>query len=149
MVTVLFRVSVVLGLIGMGLGISMGIRQDFALVPAHAHLNLLGFVTLFLSALYYRTVPEAGASLVAKVQAATAIVGAIIFPIGIGCVVLGGRERFEPIVATGATIVFVGMALFAVIVFRTSNTTQPANPSARPQATRSSVERENHEQAII
>jgi hypothetical protein len=149
MVTVLFRVSVVLGLIGMGLGISMGIRQDFALVPAHAHLNLLGFVTLFLSALYYRTVPEAGASLVAKVQAATAIVGAIIFPIGIGCVVLGGRERFEPIVATGATIVFVGMALFAVIVFRTTNTMQPANPSARPQATRSSVERENHEQAII
>jgi hypothetical protein len=118
-------------------------------VPAHAHLNLLGFVTLFLSALYYRTVPEAGASLVAKVQAATAIVGARIFPIGIGCVVLGGRERFEPIVATGATIVFVGMALFAVIVFRTTNTMQPANPSARSQATRSSVERENHEQAII
>jgi hypothetical protein len=128
MVTSLFRVSVVLGLIGMGLGISMGIRQDFALVPAHAHLNLLGFITLFLSALYYRAVPEAGASLFAKVQAATAIVGAIIFPIGISCVVLGGRERFEPIVAAGATIVFVGMALFAFIVFRTANIKQLASP---------------------
>ena len=62
MVRLLFRISVSLGLVGIDLGIVMGIRQDFVLVPAHAHLNLLGFVTMFLSALYYHVVPGAAAS---------------------------------------------------------------------------------------
>jgi hypothetical protein len=61
----------------------MGIKQDFALAPAHAHLNLLGFVALFLAALYYRAVPEAAASLLAKVQGVLAMVGAVVFPVGI------------------------------------------------------------------
>jgi hypothetical protein len=59
MVNALFRVSVALALVGMALGIVMGIRQEFLLAPAHAHLNLLGFVTLFLAALYYSVVPQA------------------------------------------------------------------------------------------
>ena len=33
---------------------------------------------------------------------------------------LGGHDRFEPIVVGGALTVLLGMALFAVIVFRTS-----------------------------
>lgn len=121
MVNSLLRVSVVLGLAGIAMGIVMGIKQDFSLVPAHTHLNLLGFVTLFLSGLYYRVVPEAGASTIAKVQAAIAVVGAIVFPIGIASVILGGHDKFEPFVVAGALIVFVGMALFAFIVFRTSS----------------------------
>ena len=51
MIKSLFRFSVSTGLAGMGFGIFMGITQDFMLAPAHAHLNLLGFVTMFLSAL--------------------------------------------------------------------------------------------------
>jgi hypothetical protein len=119
MVNLLFRISISLGLAGMGLGIFMGIRQDFTLVPAHAHLNLLGFVVLFLSALYYRVHPQAAASRLAPVQAVVSIAGAIAFPIGIACVILGGHERFEPAVVGGALTVLLGMTLFAVIVFRT------------------------------
>ena len=55
-------VSVVVLLLGMVLGIVMGIREDFTLQPAHAHLNLVGGVLLFLFGLYYRLVPAAGAS---------------------------------------------------------------------------------------
>src|SRR5262249_61683973 len=83
MVTLLFRVSVALGLAGMALGIAMGIRQDFALAAAHAHLNLLGFVALFLAALYYRVVPAAAAIPLARTQAVVAVAGAIVFPSGI------------------------------------------------------------------
>ncbi len=121
MVNSLLRVSVVLGLAGMAMGIVMGIKQDFSLVPAHTHLNLVGFVTLFLSGLYYRVVPEAGASKLAKVQAAIAIAGAIVFPIGIAAVLLGDHDKFEPLAVAGALIVFAGMALFAFIVFRNSS----------------------------
>ena len=60
MIKSLFRVSVSLALVGIVLGIVMGIKQDFTLMPAHAHLNLLGFVTMFLSALYYRSRSRGG-----------------------------------------------------------------------------------------
>jgi hypothetical protein len=131
MVNSLFRVSVTLGLIGMAAGIAMGIRQDFALAPAHAHLNLLGFVVLFLAALYYRVVPEAAATMLAKVHAVTAMIGAVVFPAGIAGVLSFGHARFEPVVIAGALIVFSGMAQFAFIVFRTSSAAQPA--ASRPQ----------------
>ena len=132
----LFRVSVSLGLIGILLGIVMGIRQDFVLMPAHAHLNLLGFVTMFLSALYYRVVPEAAASGLARYQAIVSVAGAVVFPIGIACVLLGGHDRFEPVVVAGALTVLLGMALFAVIVFRTcgQQRAMPAAAEARARA---------------
>ena len=129
MIKSLFRISVSLGLIGIVLGIVMGIRQDFVLMPAHAHLNLLGFVTMFLSALYYRVVPEAAASGLARYQAIVSVAGAVVFPIGIACVLVGGHDRFEPVVVAGALTVFLGMALFAVIVFRTCGQ-QRATPAA-------------------
>jgi hypothetical protein len=142
MISSMFRVSVMLGLAGMGLGIYMGIQQDFTLAPAHAHLNLLGFVTLFLSALYYRAVPEAAAGPIARLHVATATAGAVVFPISIVCELLGDHERVMPFVAAGAIIVFVGMALFAYIVIRTSDSgpltaTRRDRPSRHAAGTRS------------
>jgi len=136
MIRSLFRISVSLGLIGIVLGIVMGIRQDFVLMPAHAHLNLLGFVTMFLSALYYRVVPEAAASGLARYQAIVSVAGAVVFPIGIACVLVGGHDRFEPVVVAGALTVLLGMALFAVIVFRTCGQERatPAAAEARARA---------------
>jgi uncharacterized membrane protein len=136
MIKSLFRISISLGLIGIILGIVMGIRQDFVLMPAHAHLNLLGFVTMFLSALYYRVVPEAAASGLARYQAIVSVAGAVVFPIGIACVLLGGHDRFEPVVIAGALTVLLGMALFAVIVFRTCGQERatPATAEGRARA---------------
>src|ERR1041385_7117153 len=79
-------VSVVILLIGMLAGIAMGITQDFALAPAHAHLNLVGGVLLFLFGLYYRLVPAAGTTLLARVQGWLHIAGAIVFPAGVAVV---------------------------------------------------------------
>ena len=123
MVNLLLRVSVLFGLCGMAMGIAMGIKQDFSLAPAHAHVNLLGFVTLFLSGLYYRVVPAAAASMIARVQAVLAVAGAVIFPVGIASVLLGDHEKFLPIVVGGALIVLAAMALLVLIVFRTNNAT--------------------------
>ena len=77
-------------------------------------------MTKFLSALYYRTVPEAAASQLAPVQAVVSVVGAILFPIGIVCVLLGDRDRFKPVLVAGWLTVLTGMLLFAVIVYRSS-----------------------------
>jgi hypothetical protein len=112
-------VSVVILLAGMLAGIDMGIRQDFVLAPAHAHLNLVGGVLLFLFGLYYRLIPAAGASMLAKVQGWLHIVGGILFPAGVAMVLLKGPS-FEAAPIVGSLIVVAAMALFAVIVFRTA-----------------------------
>ncbi|MDH2384042.1 hypothetical protein [Bradyrhizobium sp. CER78] len=113
----LLRVSVVLFLVGLGLGIGMGVAQDFTLAPAHAHLNLLGFVALFLAGLYYHAFPAAATGPLARIQAWLSVIGAVIFPIGIAAIRIGG-PAYEPVVVVGSLIVFVGAALFALIVFR-------------------------------
>ena len=114
-------VSVVVLLVGMLGGIVMGIEQDFALAPAHTHLNLIGGVMLFLFGFYYRLVPAAGTSRLAKVQGSLHIVGAILFPAGVAIVILKGASFIAaPII--GSLIVTAAMALFAVIVFQTSRT---------------------------
>jgi hypothetical protein len=112
-------VSVVLLLIGMLAGIVMGVEQDFALQPAHAHLNLVGGVLLFLFGLYYRLFPNAGKSALATVQGWLHIIGGILFPIGVAVVILKG-DSYIALPIVGSLIVVAATALFAVIVFRTS-----------------------------
>jgi hypothetical protein len=73
-------VSVVVLSIGMLAGIAMGITQNFVLAPAHAHLNLVGGVLLFLFGLYYRLVPAAGTTALAKVQGSLHMRAASCFP---------------------------------------------------------------------
>ena len=112
-------VSVVVLLVGMLAGIAMGILQNFTLAPAHSHLNLIGGVLLFLFGLYYRLIPAAGATLLAKVQGWSHILGAILFPAGVALVLLKGPS-FEAAPITGALAMVCAMTLFAIIVFRTS-----------------------------
>jgi hypothetical protein len=111
--------SVVVLLVGMLAGIAMGITQNFVLAPAHAHLNLIGGVLLFLFGLYYRLVPAAGTTTLAKVQGWLHMVGAILFPAGVAAVLLKGPS-VEAAPIAGSLLVLAAMALFAVIVFRTA-----------------------------
>lgn len=112
-------VGVLVLLFGMLAGIVMGIQHDFTLGPAHAHLNLVGGVLLFLFGLYYRLVPAAGAMLLAKIQGWLHIVGGILFPAGVAAVLLKG-PAFEAAPIVGSLMVVAAMALFTVVVFRTS-----------------------------
>jgi hypothetical protein len=110
--------SVVILLIGMVGGMAMGIQQNFTLAPAHAHLNLIGGVLLFLFGLYYRVVPAAGRTMLARIQGWLHILGSILFPAGIALVLVGGPAYMAaPIV--GSLVVALATALFAVVVFRT------------------------------
>lgn len=112
-------VGVLVLLFGMLAGIVMGIQHDFTLGPAHAHLNLVGGVLLFLFGLYYRLVPAAGTMLLAKIQGWLHIVGGILFPAGVAAVLLKGPS-FEAAPIVGSLMVVAAMALFTVVVFRTS-----------------------------
>ena len=117
--TLLLRVSVFLLMVGMTLGIVMGIQQNFMLAPAHAHLNLVGFVVMFAAGLYYRLVPAAAEGVLPKVQAFTHVVGAIVFPGGLALMLTYG-PAYEPAVIVGSLIVYFSIGLFAFIVYRTT-----------------------------
>jgi hypothetical protein len=116
--SLMMRTSAVILVIGMIWGIEMGIRQDFAMAPAHAHFNLVGGVLLFVFGLYYRVVPAAGDSLLAKWQGWLHITGAILFPVGVA-IVIGKGAGFIVLPIIGSLIVLVAVALFGLIVFRT------------------------------
>ena len=51
------RVAVIYALVAMLLGIEMGISEDHSQMPTHAHLNLVGWVSMAIYALVYRQWP--------------------------------------------------------------------------------------------
>ena len=50
--------ATVLLVCGAGLGIKMGVAEDFTLAPVHAHINLAGWASLALFGLTYRAYPQ-------------------------------------------------------------------------------------------
>jgi cbb3-type cytochrome oxidase subunit 1 len=56
----LLKIDAVYFVIAVAMGIGMGILQNFAVSSVHAHLNLLGWVSLALIGLIYRAYPQAG-----------------------------------------------------------------------------------------
>src|SRR5262245_36373055 len=55
--TLSFRSAVSLGVIGIAAGIAMAASGNHAAMSAHAHLNLLGWVSPFLIGIFYRLHP--------------------------------------------------------------------------------------------
>lgn len=68
---------------GSALGVVMGVSEDFSLGPVHAHANLLGWVSLALFGLFYRSYPEMAATRTARVHLALSGASAILFPVGL------------------------------------------------------------------
>jgi peptidoglycan/LPS O-acetylase OafA/YrhL len=112
-----FQAAVLLVLAGMIWGIQMAISNDHSAFPAHAHLNLVGWVSLFLFGIYYRLHPTLDRSRAALIQVGIWVFGTIVMVIGVG-LVHTGHEAGDPIAAVGSLIVFAGMLFFAFLVFR-------------------------------
>jgi hypothetical protein len=112
-----FRAAVVMVIAGMIWGIAMGISQDHSTLPAHAHLNLLGWVSLFLFGIYYHLHPAVDRSVLASWQVWIWIAGTIILTIGVG-LVHSGHEIGDPIAAVSSLLVLADTLLFAWLVFR-------------------------------
>jgi len=106
-----FRPAVAFLVAGLIWGLVMAISQDFSTMPAHAHLNLLGWVSLFLFGIYYRLHPRMEGSRGAHVQVWIWIIGTIIMAIGI-TLVQTGHTVGEPIAAVGSITVLLDALFF-------------------------------------
>jgi FtsH-binding integral membrane protein len=129
---VCFFAAALHGLAGMGLGIYMGIAGDFALAPAHAHVNLLGWVTLALYGLYHRGA-ERAANRLAATQVACAVVGAPLMAVSLGVYLATGAEAFVTATIVGSLLTVAGMALFLATLAADLRSGRSAAPrGARP-----------------
>jgi hypothetical protein len=104
-------------LVGEGLGIYMGITQDFLLVPAHVHLNLLGWVTLAAFGLMHRAYPALATSRMAAFQCWFAIAANIAMPLGLA-VMLAGAEHDATLVKYASLAVILATVLFIIMFVR-------------------------------
>jgi len=115
--TLSFQAAVIFVIAGMIWGIIMAISENHSPFPAHAHLNLLGWVSLFLFGIYYRLHPWLESATSALVQVAVWIIGTLILATGVGLVTTG-HPGGEPIAAIGSFVVLFDMLLFGWLVFR-------------------------------
>lgn len=112
-----FKIGSFTALIGVSLGIYMGISHDHNLAPVHVHLNLIGWVSMFLFGLFYKAHPEAiGKVAVAQVLLSTA--GYITMLSGLAGLLVTAHPAFQPLTIGGSLTVWAGFALFAFIVAR-------------------------------
>lgn len=75
--------SVMCLIVGLGMGIVMGAAHDFSLTPVHAHLNLLGWTSLALFGLIYKSYPALQGSWLANAHLILSGSTAVVFPVGI------------------------------------------------------------------
>jgi hypothetical protein len=120
-----FRTAVVFGLLGMVMGIIMAASHDHSVMPAHAHLNLLGWVSLFLFGIYYRLHSSIEASRLALTQVVVWTLATVVLTVGVAAL-YRGKSQGEPIAVAGSLLILADMVLFAVLVFRAANAVEKA-----------------------
>ncbi len=125
------RLAVICGVAGMAAGVAMGVTHDFTLAPAHAHLNLLGWVSMTLYGLFYERRPQVAETRAARAHLVLNAVGVAAQVGGLALVVMG-RRWAAPILDVGASAVMASMLLFAWIVFGATRE-RPAALAARPR----------------
>jgi hypothetical protein len=124
-----FRVAIVYFVVAVALGIVMGASGDHTLTAVHAHLNLLGWVTMTLFALIGMAHPAITEGPVATAQFWLHNIGV---PVMLGALALRlkGYTAAEPVIGLASVVVGVGVVLFAWLVL-TRIGAQPAAGTSR------------------
>src|SRR5690606_29948008 len=104
-------------ILGMSLGLVMGITEDHAQMPTHAHALVIGWVTFAIYGFFYHTFPLAAAKQLAKVHFWLAEISLVALLIGLLIIFSGQPATGGPFAAIGATGVLVSTILFAVIAW--------------------------------
>jgi hypothetical protein len=113
-------------LIGVWMGLIMGITQQFQFAPVHAHVNLLGWVSLGVIGLIYRAYPHAAATLLARWHFWLHNTGLPVFMLGL-FLMLSGHAEAKPGVIVGATATVVAITLFVINLLRSLHVHETAS----------------------
>src|SRR6187402_1005739 len=111
-----FKTAIVFLIAGIAVGLHMAMSDDHGAFPAHAHINLLGWVTSALFGGYYALNPAKADRRIAMAHFLVYTAGLVVMLPAL-YVMLLGNEWIEPLVAAGSLIVAAGVLVFALVVF--------------------------------
>lgn len=112
-----FKAAIVFLLLGLVVGLHMSISNNHGAHAAHAHINLVGWVTSALFGVYYALHPAKAQTRLAAAQFWVYLAGCVVL-LPMLYVLVTGNEAVEPLVAAGSMVVFLGVLIFAVVVFQ-------------------------------
>lgn len=126
----LIKIASVYFVLGIALGMFMSISHKFDLSSVHAHVNLLGWVSLALSGFVYHIFPKSAESTLGKVHFWLHNIGLPIMMIGLFLLV-SGVAGMEPIVAVGGSLTSIGVLFFMINVLKNVRAAQDPSRSKR------------------
>ncbi len=108
--------AIVFLVVGIGMGLKMAISQDHTTIGAHAHANLLGWVTMVLFGTYYALNPRKAEKRLALLQYGVYTLGVVLMVPSL-YLLLEGHMAMEPLVGISSLITLLGVLMFAVVIF--------------------------------
>jgi hypothetical protein len=111
-----FRLAALYFALGVMLGVTMGASGDHSLFAVHAHINLLGWVSMALFGVIGALHPSMTEGRAAAVQFWTYNLGV---PVMLGALTLRlkGFASIEPLIGVASILIGVSVLLFAWLVF--------------------------------
>ncbi|WP_447890844.1 hypothetical protein [Pseudomonas hormoni] len=126
-----FRLAAIYFALGVTLGVAMGASGDHSLFAVHAHVNLLGWVSMALFGIIGTAHPSITEGRVAAAQFWTYNVGV---PVMLGALTLRlkGFVSVEPLIAGASVLIGCSVLLFVWLVFsRIGVTAEHLNSATR------------------
>lgn len=114
-----FLCAVVYGICGMGLGMYMGASENHTLMPVHAHVNLLGWVSLAIMGGFYALAGERASTKLAWVNFGLSNLGILLVGPLLGRLLLTGDKGVIPFMVLGEIALVLGMIVFGLAVLKT------------------------------
>ena len=108
--------------IGMAFGMWMGMTNNLQFAPAHAHWNVVGFLTSAVYGLIHRAYPKLAESRLTWPQCIVHVVGVLIFAPGI---ILAITTRQEIGAIVGGVLIILAALMFMWIYFTHDHRTNP------------------------
>ncbi|NMG39731.1 hypothetical protein GRZ55_10805 [Chelativorans sp. ZYF759] len=123
-----FKLAVVFLIFGILMGLQMSISGNHSVIGAHAHTNLVGWVTMALFGGYYAVNPAKAETRLARIHFWSFAVAAVILAPSLYAMYMG-FTAIEPLLAISSIVAFLSVLVFAAIVFT------KAEATVRPPAT--------------
>ncbi|MDB5473574.1 MAG: cbb3-type cytochrome c oxidase subunit [Devosia sp.] len=115
-----FKTAVLFLIVGIGMGLQMSISENHNVIGAHAHVNLLGWVSSAIFGVYYALNPAKAERRLALVHYAVYTTGVVFMSMAL-YLLLQGNTAVTPVVAVSSLIVVAGVLIFAWTVFAPEN----------------------------
>lgn len=115
-----FLCAITYFVIGIGLGVYMGASHDHSLFPAHAHINLLGWASMGLTGLLYRSFPAAAQSALAAWHFWLYQLAVPVLLLAVVAIYTGHAEA-DPVAGAASVVVLVSVLLFWWAIFSARN----------------------------